>query len=212
VERCTRWPAGAAAARVHRRWKTPTRPFFARYSRAPSWPRALVRLLQMCASTSTTGDRSNIPNHRDRGWDNCRRRKVAFRSRATAEGAQGQGSRTPSLDVLHHDCSGRDFAPTPIASGTSCREHRPLACLERRGKKTMPPPRRPLAWRAPSKGRAAPDFREEIRRSPTRGAFCRRVVRDANGRSSMVSKLGRTRATPFSPPENLREGRPRRTR
>jgi hypothetical protein len=34
---------------------------------------------------------------------------------------------------------GGDFAPTPIAPGTSCREHRPLPCLEKRGKGAMPP-------------------------------------------------------------------------
>jgi hypothetical protein len=28
---------------------------------------------------------------------------------------------------------GGDFAPTPIAPGTSCREHRPSPCPERRG-------------------------------------------------------------------------------
>jgi len=56
---------GAAAARVHRCSKTSTRPLLARYSRAPSRPRALVRLLQMYVSTSTTEDRPNIPNHRN---------------------------------------------------------------------------------------------------------------------------------------------------
>jgi hypothetical protein len=51
---------GAAAARVHRGSKTPTRPLLARCSRTPSRPRALLRLLQVNVPTSTTVDRSNI--------------------------------------------------------------------------------------------------------------------------------------------------------
>jgi hypothetical protein len=95
------------AARVHRCSKTPTRPLAARCSRAPSRPRALVRLLQVNALTSTTEDRSNIPNHRNPwlGRLPCSFRKLPFEPRATADASQGQGSRTPSLDIPHYDCS-----------------------------------------------------------------------------------------------------------
>ena len=75
----------------------------------------------------------------------------------------------------------RDLAPTPIASGTSCREQRPLPCPERRGERTLPPPPHTTAGRARRKGRATPDLREESRRSPTRGAFHRRATRAAGG-------------------------------
>jgi hypothetical protein len=63
------WSAASAGRRSSCRtcssmFEAPTRPLFACCSRAPSRPRTLVRLLQMNVSTSTTGDRSNIPNHR----------------------------------------------------------------------------------------------------------------------------------------------------
>jgi len=76
---------------------------------------------------------------------------------------------------------GRDFAPTPIASGTSCREDRSSPCPERRGRGTEPPAQRTLARCAPREGRATPRLREEARRSPTRGAFHRQAARIASG-------------------------------
>jgi hypothetical protein len=107
----------AAAARVHRRSKTSTRPLPVRCSRTPSRPRALFRFLQVDVSTSTTVDPSNIPHH----WGVAETtamfdRKSPF-SRATAEGTQGQGSRTPSLDTPHRDCSRRRLCPNPDRFG-----------------------------------------------------------------------------------------------
>jgi hypothetical protein len=107
----------AAAARVHRRSKTSTRPLPVRCSRTPSRPRALFRFLQVDVSTSTTVDPSNIPHH----WGVAETtamfdRKSPF-SRATAEGTQGQGSRTPSLDTPHRDCSRRRLRPNPDRFG-----------------------------------------------------------------------------------------------
>jgi hypothetical protein len=86
-------------------------------------------------STSTTTDHSNIPDHRIRGLGRLpARSKETFQSRATAGGTQGQGSRKNRIStfpiVIAHD---GDFAPTPIAPGTSCREHRSSPCPERRG-------------------------------------------------------------------------------
>jgi len=79
----------------------------------------------------------------------------------------------------------------------------------------MPPPQRTLAWHAPRKGRAAPDLREEIRRSPTRGAFHRRAAVMA----SMAAGADRGEQAPsshafhaFFTTGGLREGRSRRTR
>jgi len=99
------------------------------------------------------------------------RLKVAFQLAATAEGTQGQGSRnrisTLTIGIAHDG----DFAPTPIASGTSCRDHRSSPCPERRGWRTASPSSRMLAPQTRREGRATPDFREEVRRSPTRGAF-----------------------------------------
>jgi hypothetical protein len=126
-ERCLRWPAGAVAARVHRRWKTSTRPLSARYSRTSSRPRAPVRLLQIDVSTSTTRDRSNIPNHGG-GWDDChvgpRESPLWIRQPPKVRRVRGREHRASTLPtVIAH---GEDFAPTPIASGTSCRGYRSL--------------------------------------------------------------------------------------
>jgi hypothetical protein len=117
-ERCHRWPAGTVTARVHRRSKTSTRPLSARYSRTSSRPRAPLRLLQVNVSTSTTRDLSNIPYHGG-GRDDCHvgPRELPLRGPATAEGTQGQGSRTPSLDTPHRDCSRRRLRPNPERFG-----------------------------------------------------------------------------------------------
>jgi hypothetical protein len=85
-----------------------------------------------------------------------------LQSRTTAGGTRGQGSRIRASTlptVIAHD---RDFAPTPIAPGTSCREAHFSPCPERRGGENG------IAGGAPTmhggrdaKGRAAVDFREE---------------------------------------------------
>jgi hypothetical protein len=117
MARCSRWPTGAAAARVHRGSKTPTRPATARrFSRAFGRPRALLRLLQMSVSTSTTTDHSNIPDHRIGGWDDCRSMGSCLAIAATAGGTQGQGSRKTDLDAPRHDCSRRRLCPNPDRS------------------------------------------------------------------------------------------------
>jgi len=89
-----------------------------------SGPRAPLRLLQTNDPTSTTVDRSNISNHRD-PWlrrQPCSGRRFPLAHRgATAEGTQGQGPRHRVLALSVTIARARDFAPTPIASGTSCR-------------------------------------------------------------------------------------------
>jgi hypothetical protein len=71
----------------------------------------------MDVSTSTTGDRSNIPHHWGAvGTTASFDRKSPF-DRTTAEGSQGQGSRTPSLDAPHRDCSRRRLRPNPDRFG-----------------------------------------------------------------------------------------------
>jgi hypothetical protein len=133
-----------------------------------------LRLLQMHDSTSTTTDHSNIPTAGRGDWDGCQvRSKVTSRSGEPPKvrRVRGRAHRVSTLPaVIAHD---GDFAPTPIAPGTSCRTRRPLPCLESTGEETGSATRRALARRARRKGRAAPGFREEVRRSPTRGAFHR---------------------------------------
>jgi len=114
--RCHRWPAGAAAARVHRRSKTSTRPLFVRYSRAPSRPRAPLRFLQVDVSTSTTGTARTSRTTGVVGTTAVLDRESP-RDPATAEGSQGQGSRAPSLDAPHRDCSRRRLRPNPDRFG-----------------------------------------------------------------------------------------------
>jgi hypothetical protein len=73
-------------------------------------------------------------------------------SRTTAGGTQGQGSRIRASTlptVIAHD---RDFAPTPIAPGTSCREAHFSPYPERRGEKTGSPATRRPARLARRKG------------------------------------------------------------
>jgi len=128
MARGSRWPTGALTARVHRGSKTPTRPATARrFSRAFGRPRALLRFLQMSVSTSTTTDHSNIPNHRIRGWDDCRRGRVASSSGRPPEVRRARGREKPISTLSTMIAHGGDFAPTPIAPGTSCRAHRSFA-------------------------------------------------------------------------------------
>jgi hypothetical protein len=182
AERCARWPAGADAARLHRCSRTPTRPLSACCSQASSRPRALPRLLQVDVSTSTNADHSNTPITGEGGWGDCR----------------DQTGGCPSIRDNHRKCSGSGVenteprrSPLRLLAMRTLPQPRsrraPLVagipqnpCRERRGVWEMPPSPRALARRAWREGRAAPDFREETRRSPTRGAFHRAAARGAS--------------------------------
>jgi hypothetical protein len=131
-ELCARWPTGAGAARVHRCSKTSTR---------PSPRRSRGRFMAACAShdfcrsmfqrarqwTARTSRTSGI-----RGRDGCRLdRSSPFDRGQTAEGTQGQGPRNHRASALPPGIAPeRDFAPTPIASDTSCRGHCSPPCPE----------------------------------------------------------------------------------
>jgi hypothetical protein len=175
----TRWPAGAGAARVHRCSKTSTRPFSAPLSRA--FP-GRMRFHDFCRSmfqralpwTARTSRTSGKP------WSGRLpvRSIVTFRSRATAEGAQGQGPRIteprrslPGLLPGETSPQPRSLQ-TPRVAGIVRRPVR-----SRPGRRTKPPAPRTLARHERREGRATPDPREGIRRSPARGAFRREAVR-----------------------------------
>jgi hypothetical protein len=161
-EPCSRWPTGAGAARAHR----DSRP---RLDLSPRRFRGL--LLAACAST-TSADRcfnehdDGPLEHPGRGnpWPEWppRRSIVASRSAATAEGPQGQGSRTPSLDAPSRDCSRERLRPGP-----DCFRHLVSRALpvrpvrSRRGRRAKPPALRALARRAQRQG-------GKIDRSPRR--------------------------------------------
>jgi len=89
-----------------------------RFSRAPSRPHALPRLLQVDVSTSTTTDHSRHPRPLESGWGGCHRRVESCLSTGTTAGAsQGQGPRTPYLGTPRRDCSRRRLRPDLDDSG-----------------------------------------------------------------------------------------------
>ena len=149
--RCRRWPAGTAAARVHRCSKTSTRPLFATLF-ARDFEAACA------SSTSASGrchehdrDRPNTPNRWVAvgatacfGPEPTNRLEPGNRRRYAGSGAEKHRLSTLPTTIAR----GRDFAPTPIAPGTSCREPRPLPCSEKRGERAASPSRRTLARRA----------------------------------------------------------------
>jgi hypothetical protein len=208
VERCARWPAGQPPhvfIDVRKPRLDPCSPLFACAFQAACasydfcrcmFPRARPRTAR---TSRTTGERlGRLPSDRKSPFDRGRPPKVRR--------VRGREHRVSTLSTAI--ARGRDFAPTPIASGTSCRGHPPLPCPERRGKKRMPPPRRTLAGRALRKGRATPDFREETRRSPTRGAFRRRAARGAGGSPASGQRAARgERQRLFHHRRNPHEGR-----
>jgi hypothetical protein len=208
VERCVRWPAGQlphvfidvrkrrldpCSPAVRRRVPGRVRSYdFCRWMlpRARPWTSRTSRTTGSVVGTAAASDRSRL------------------RSSATAEGTQGQGPRKPTLDALHRDCSRWRLRPDPDRFGPP-----PVADTARfpvrirPGKKTMPPPPRTLAGHAQRKGRAAPDLREEIRRSPARGAFRRRAARFRERSCALRSGLWRaTRQRLFHHRERPREG------
>jgi hypothetical protein len=111
----SRWPAGPVAARVHRCFSRngPTRPLFARSSRAPSRPRALRRLLQTCAPASTALDHSDIPHPWGGKGTTARYRRLPFVTVQSPKvlGVRGRG--IPNLDAPRGDCSHRRLCPSP---------------------------------------------------------------------------------------------------
>ena len=180
LELHARWPAGAVAARVHRCSKTSTRPFYAPLSRAFSWPRALPRLLQIDVSTSTAMDHPNIPDQRNpwpgRLSDSIDRRLSIEDNRRRYSGSGAEDHRT--LGAPSRDCSRERLRPNPDRFRHLVSRSSPVTRLEQAKGRAKPPAPRTLARHERREGRATPDLREEIGRSPTRGAFHRKAVRE----------------------------------
>jgi len=205
---CRRWPAVAAAARVHRRSKTSTRPLPVRYSRTPSRPRALVRSLQMAVSTSTTGTaRTSRTTGEQWGRLSCSTEsRLSIGQPPKGHRVRGREHRASTLPtVIAH---GGDFAPTPIASGHLLSRRPPSSLSGVTWGDDDAATRRALARHTPREGRATPDFREEIGCSPTRGAFCRRPFASERGGVAPDRRAaGGPLPAPFSPSMNPCEGR-----
>jgi hypothetical protein len=164
--RCTGWPACAASARFHRCTKTPARPLLAPLSRDESRPRAPLRLLQVDVPTSTTTDHSSISIRGNRGRDDCLKldRKSPSDTKQPPEllRVRGRAIRCPTFPLAIARAG--DFAPTPIAPGTCCRETPSPAGLERHGEVVTLPTPSTLARGARREGGVAPGIREETQR------------------------------------------------
>jgi hypothetical protein len=127
---CRRWPAMAAAARVHRRSKTSTRPLPVRCrERLPGrvrssgfckWTFPRARLWTSRTSRTTGEWPGRLPCSIESRLSIGQPPKVL-----RVRGREHRASTFPT--VIAH---GGDFAPTPIASGTSCRGYRALPCPE----------------------------------------------------------------------------------
>lgn len=133
--RCPGWPAGAVAARLHRRSRT---------TGQTSLRLAFAGRIEATCAPATSAGRCphehdhGPPEHLDpriRGRDDCARfgREVAFQSEAAAGAPRGQGSRHRCSTLAIAIARARDFAPTSIAPGTFRRETSRPAGLERRG-------------------------------------------------------------------------------
>jgi len=134
------------------------------------------------------------------GWDDCHSRfesRLSIRGRIAelleVRGREHRVSTFPMAIARHGD-----FAPTPIASGTSCRRQRSLPCPERRGKKTMPPPPARACRTRAAEGscdagfpRRNPPFTNP-RGLPSTGRSAMR-----NGRASRRAKLAGARGSAF---------------
>jgi hypothetical protein len=122
-------PAGRRAQMLHV-FIDVRKPRLDRSSRAfacVSWPHALPRLLQIDVSTSTAMDRSNIPDQRN-PWSGTAADSTdrCLSIEGDRRGYSGSGAEDHRASALPSGIApGRDFAPTPIASGTSCRGHHP---------------------------------------------------------------------------------------
>jgi len=160
------WPAGEAAARFHRCARHRLDPVLAPLSRCEPRPRALLRLLQVDISTSTTADHPNIST---RGEPRSGRLPGLERKLPSVRGSRRRFSWS---GVEQDRCSTFQVAiarvwtsPRPRSSpGTWCRETLSPTGLERRGEGAALPTSSALARCARRKGGVAPALREEARR------------------------------------------------
>jgi hypothetical protein len=120
---CSGWPTGAIPARVHRGSKTPTRPATGRRCSRAFSPAA-------CASAASANDYFHEHDSRPlehpeppNPWlGRLPRWGVASPSRRPPEVRRARGRDKPISTLSTVIAHGGDFAPTPIAPGTSCRE------------------------------------------------------------------------------------------
>jgi hypothetical protein len=142
----TRWPADGAAARVHRGSKTATRPLFATlFARA---------FKAACAPTTSASECFHEHDHGPLETPQTTGKwlgrpspavKVAFRPGQPPKLRKDRGREHRASALPIGIAPAGDFAPTSLASGTSCRENHSFPCPERRGKRGEPPAQHTLA-------------------------------------------------------------------
>jgi hypothetical protein len=164
--RCPGWPAGTVAARFHRcsrhRLDLSSR-CFRRTNRGRAHPCDFCRWMSPRARPRTT--RTSRSAESAVGTTAMARAEVTFRSRQPPKlhRVRGRDNRCSTFPVAIARAG--DFAPTPIAPGTWCRETSPLAGLERHGEGWGRRRRAPLqgapagrvAWRRASAKRPSVD-------------------------------------------------------
>jgi hypothetical protein len=181
-----------------------------RFSRAPSRPHALPRLLQVDVSTSTTTDHSRHPRPLESGWGGCHRRVESCLSTGTTAGAsQGQGPRTPYLGTPRRDCSRRRLRPDLDDSGHLLSRGPPFSLSGATGETggTASAARACRAHGATGSCGAPPPRRGGTLTNP-RGLSstdCSQANRRIGRRAAEAGR--RPTTAPFSPPGDMSEGR-----
>jgi hypothetical protein len=187
----------SAAARVHRCSRTSTRPLAHPLSRARSRPHALLRLLQIHVSTSTTTDHSNITGRLGVRSGRLPGSIESPRSTAITDGARGQGPRNtaPRRSPWRLLAAGTSPQPRPF-SGASCRGHRPFTLFG----ETWGESATAFVWRAcratPARGPCGARFPRRNpaltspRHLPSRGRFARAKRRPPRA-SELARRTGR---------------------
>jgi hypothetical protein len=114
---CPGWPAGATAAPLHRCARQRLDLFSTAFT-GRARPHALSRSLQVDVSTSTTVDRSSIPDRENRGAGRlpCSGRKLPS-DRGSRRRCSRSGVEKPMLDIRGRDCSRPRLRPNPDRSG-----------------------------------------------------------------------------------------------
>jgi len=196
VELLPRWPARTAAARVHRCSRTSTRPLVP-CSRMEDRGRA--RSSGFCRTTFPRArlGTARTPPPPIMRWGRLHGTEFP-RSGQTTEWARGQGPKSTAPRRSPGRLLASETSPQPRpSSSASCRDHRSLTLSGVTwGEKEVAIASRACMARE-RQGRATPSFREETRRSPTRGTFHHEIVRERTKAPHHTSELGGSDAHAF---------------
>jgi hypothetical protein len=169
--RCSGWPAGASAARLHR---------CARH-RLDLFPSAFTGEREAtCAPAISAGGclhehdcgplEHPDPRSSRAGRLPCSGRKLPS-VRDSHRRCSRSGAELPTLDLLGHDCACPRLRPNPDRSEHLVLQAPSPAGLERRGRGNDAADAERACKARPPEGGVTLDIREDVRRSPARGAF-----------------------------------------